>query len=197
MDIWGDYDSLRHYIISSIGKCSSLRWFKAIGFGGMAPSPCLVQQTKFGGCYIIGILSPLVTMDQHNTTFVARGMWLVLWLKGFTMDVILDSRCMSQVMKHADQPPLAIVKKVNQPWTTLPMNMNFPSSHVFHDDGPRTWFWIQNIYIRWNLILMNKNMLWGSIPTLPKFLVYKKSSNVKSLVKSWTWFHLHYELRFG
>jgi len=94
---------------------------------------------------------------------------LVLWFKGLTMDAILDSRCMSQVMQHDDQPPPTIVKKVSQPWTTLPMNMNFPSSHVFHDDGPRACFWIQNIYIKWNLILMNKNMLWGSIPTCPSF----------------------------
>jgi hypothetical protein len=28
---------------------------------------------------------------------------------------------------------------------------------------------------------MNRNVLWGSIPTLPKFLAYEKPSNVESL----------------
>jgi hypothetical protein len=57
-------------------------------------------------------------------------------LNGFIVDVILDLGHMSQMMQHDDQPFLAIVNKVGQPKVALPMIMNFPSSHVFCDDGP-------------------------------------------------------------
>jgi hypothetical protein len=71
--------------------------------------------------------------------------------KDFIVNAILDSWCMmishllpfmmtigmmSWVVQHDDQPPFAIVNKVNHSWMALLTIMSFPSSHVFHDVGP-------------------------------------------------------------
>jgi hypothetical protein len=51
--------------------------------------------------------------------------------KGVVEDVVLDLGCMSQMMQHDDQPPLAIVNKVGQLKVPLPMIMNFHQAHMF------------------------------------------------------------------
>jgi hypothetical protein len=63
----------------------------------------------------------------------------------------------------------------------LAHNYELSKFTFFHDDGPKM---IQDIFVEWNPMLMNENVLWGLIPTLPKFLAYERPSNIKSLVKS-------------
>jgi len=49
--------------------------------------------------------------------------------------------------------------------------MSFPTSHVIHDDGLNTiWDLRYSCWVEPNV--MNKNVLWGSICTLHKFLAY-------------------------
>jgi len=55
--------------------------------------------------------------------------------EGLIVNVILDPRCMSQMVQHDDQPPFAIVNKVGQPQATLVTIMNFPSSCASCNDG--------------------------------------------------------------
>jgi hypothetical protein len=56
--------------------------------------------------------------------------------KDFIVNAILDSWCMSWVVQHDDQPPFAIVNKVNHSQVALLTIMSFPSSHVFHNVDP-------------------------------------------------------------
>jgi len=95
------------------------------------------------------------------------------------MDIILDSKHIPQMVWHDDQPPFTIINKLGQPHIIV----NFPCSHVFYNDGPNM---IWNLRMSLNPMLMNRNVLWGFILTLPKFLAYQRPSNIKTLVKSWT-----------
>ncbi len=93
--------------------------------------------------------------------------------KGFTMDAILDLRCVSQVVCHDDWPPLVIVNKASQPWASLPTIMNILGSHVFYDDGLGM-IWDSRHSCWWKLMLMNGNMLWGFMSTPLVSLFYLK-----------------------
>jgi len=130
----------------------------------------------------------------------AMSIWLNTTTKGFIVAAILDLRHMSQVVWCDDWPSITIVNKVSQTRVALPMIMNFPSSHFFMMIV-LTWFGIQDILIGWNPMLMNENVLCGSIfiPTLPKFLTYQRSSNTPSPWSSHVLelFHLGYQPRIG
>ncbi len=53
------------------------------------------------------------------------------------MDDIPDRRHHSSLVRHNDQPHLAMVNRVGLPQTTLPTFLNFPYFHAFRNGGLR------------------------------------------------------------
>jgi hypothetical protein len=144
---------------------------------------------NFGGCCISGISGTLVTIDVDITppNLLQQKYDLVSWLRssywgccfGFGMHVVNDATWWLTSSCHCEQ---------GGPTTSgLAHDYELLRAHMLFVMTIPTWFYIHDIFIQWNPMLMNVNVLWSSIPMLPKFLAYQKPSDVNSLVKSWFW----------